>query len=175
VILGDPPFAKYASMHHKFMVVDGETLVTGAFNWYYDAAWLNDEDVLVVRDKALAARFVGEFADLARRYDPSYDPATYPSVDVEFKVHHDGTDWGEKVMLLGDLEELGGWKKGIELDGSSWPSWTGTVRMPAGVRLKYKLATRKVDGSLAWESGENRGYAVPSGVQSALVEEWFRR
>ena len=70
VVRADNPFGPYASMHHKLTVVDGEFLVTGAFNWYYDAAFLNAEDQVVRRERTLAANFRGELVDLLRRYDP---------------------------------------------------------------------------------------------------------
>lgn len=170
VVLADPQFGRYASMHHKFLTIDDEVVVTGAFNWFYDAAFLNDEDIVIFRDRALAARFVGEMADLCRRYDPGFDPAAWPPVDVRFNVENNGTVWGESVMLVGDVTELGAWDpiRAISLSGTGWPTWTASVQLPAGTRLRYKFVTRKRNGATSWESGGDRSFTVPT--DKSIVE-----
>ncbi len=169
VVLVDNPFGQYASMHHKLMVVDGEVALTGAFNWYYDAAFLNDEDVVVWRDRALAARFTGEITDLLRRYDPQFDPSAWPQVRVDFSVRHDGTTWGDRVRMVGDHASLGAWRpsQGVALDGSRFPTWRATLILPAGVRLAYKFAVLSAAGGVAWEQGDNRRFQIPTGVTTA--------
>lgn len=62
-----------------------------------------------------------------------------------------------------------------QLDGSSWPEWAGVVSIPAGVRMRFKFATRRADGSLAWESGEDRSFTVPTGAPTATADFSFRR
>lgn len=164
VVRADNPFGPYASMHHKFVVIDDALVVTGAFNWYNDAAFLNDEDQLVWRDKTLAARFNGEFVDLLRRYDKGFVPAAWPQVTVRFAVTQAQTSWGDGVALVGDLPALGGWapQQGLQLSGASWPVWTGQVSLPAGVRAQYKIVTRHSGGGVTWQGGQNRRFAVPT-------------
>jgi phosphatidylserine/phosphatidylglycerophosphate/cardiolipin synthase-like enzyme len=48
-------------MHHKFMVVDGEIIVTGSYNWSTAAEDRNDENFVVIRDRSVAERFIQEF------------------------------------------------------------------------------------------------------------------
>jgi phosphatidylserine/phosphatidylglycerophosphate/cardiolipin synthase-like enzyme len=50
-----------ASMHHKFMIVDGELVVTGSYNWSTAAEDRNDENFVVIRDKEVVDRFTQEF------------------------------------------------------------------------------------------------------------------
>jgi phosphatidylserine/phosphatidylglycerophosphate/cardiolipin synthase-like enzyme len=50
-----------ATMHHKFMIVDGELVVTGSYNWSTAAEDRNDENFVVIRDKAVVDRFTQEF------------------------------------------------------------------------------------------------------------------
>jgi phosphatidylserine/phosphatidylglycerophosphate/cardiolipin synthase-like enzyme len=50
-----------ALMHHKFMIVDGEIMVTGSYNWSTAAEDRNDENFVVIRDKAVVDRFTQEF------------------------------------------------------------------------------------------------------------------
>ena len=172
VVLADNTFGQYSSMHHKFTVVDRQVAVTGAFNWYYDAAYLNDEDQLVWRNELLAADFAGEFVDLLRRYDPDYEAGHWPRVNLHFALHHEQTAFGDTVVLVGDLPELGSWdpNKGIALDGGAWPTWLGSLELPAGIRLEYKFATIQAGGGIIWHKGQNRTLRVPTDTTEMHID-----
>ena len=43
--------------HNEVMVIDGETVLTGSFNFTTAAEEHNAENLLVIRDKAMAARY----------------------------------------------------------------------------------------------------------------------
>ena len=58
-------------MHHKVIVIDGRTVVTGSFNFTRGAQEQNDENVLIIDDPDLAARYLEEFE---RVYDQALDP-----------------------------------------------------------------------------------------------------
>ena len=55
---------RYAIMHNKFIVADGDTLETGSFNYTSSAAAKNAENVVVIRDAALAAIYSREWTRL---------------------------------------------------------------------------------------------------------------
>lgn len=44
--------------HNKVMVIDSEPLITGSFNFTRAAEEKNAENLLIIRDPALAARYV---------------------------------------------------------------------------------------------------------------------
>ncbi len=53
---------RYAIMHNKFMIVDGDTVQTGSFNYTASAVSRNAENVLLIQDAPeLAAMYRGEF------------------------------------------------------------------------------------------------------------------
>jgi phosphatidylserine/phosphatidylglycerophosphate/cardiolipin synthase-like enzyme len=56
---GIPTFidAKHAIAHNKVIVIDGETVVTGSFNFTKAAEEKNAENLLVICDKALAKKY----------------------------------------------------------------------------------------------------------------------
>ncbi|WP_240153412.1 phospholipase D-like domain-containing protein [Erwinia amylovora] len=57
--------ARYAIMHHKFMVVDGDTVQTGSFNYTASAATRNAENALLVQGSPeLAKSYQDEFNHL---------------------------------------------------------------------------------------------------------------
>ncbi len=49
------------NMHHKVLIIDGQIVVTGSFNFSRSAEERNDENTLVVYDPQLAALYLGEF------------------------------------------------------------------------------------------------------------------
>jgi len=51
-------------MHHKFAIVDGETLLTGSYNWTRGAARDNEENVIVTNDPRLVSAFAERFEHL---------------------------------------------------------------------------------------------------------------
>lgn len=165
VIRADNPFARYASMHHKFVVIDEQITVTGAFNWYHAAAYLNDEDQLVTRSTTVAAKFTGEFTDLLRRYDPDgFQPERWPQTQVQFEVHHDATLPGDELVVVGASDALGAWDpgRGLPLDGTHWPTWRADITLPAGLRDDFKVVVLGRDGSVSWEVGDNHLLQVPT-------------
>jgi phosphatidylserine/phosphatidylglycerophosphate/cardiolipin synthase-like enzyme len=59
------------NMHHKVILIDGEILITGSYNFTASAEEKNDEDLLIFRDRSLAEAFEREFRrirDLAGAY-----------------------------------------------------------------------------------------------------------
>ena len=49
--------AKHAIAHNKIMVIDGKTILTGSFNFTKAAEMNNAENLLVIQDAALAAKY----------------------------------------------------------------------------------------------------------------------
>lgn len=59
------------TFHHKVIVVDDETVITGSLNFSNNADESNDENVVVIKNRALAARYLQEFE---RRWVEGQDP-----------------------------------------------------------------------------------------------------
>jgi phosphatidylserine/phosphatidylglycerophosphate/cardiolipin synthase-like enzyme len=53
------------NLHHKVIIIDGETVVTGSFNFTKAADTTNDENVLVIHSPALAALYEQEYQKVA--------------------------------------------------------------------------------------------------------------
>lgn len=60
-------------LHHKVVIIDEEVVCTGSFNFSEGADKSNDENLLIIRSKPLAAAFTAEFKALLSVTDPS-DP-----------------------------------------------------------------------------------------------------
>ena len=50
-----------ANMHHKVIIIDGSVVITGSYNFSRNAEEFNDENVLILYDHSLAARFLLEW------------------------------------------------------------------------------------------------------------------
>ncbi len=48
-------------LHHKVIIIDGHTVITGSYNFSASAEERNDENLLIIEDRTLAARFLEEF------------------------------------------------------------------------------------------------------------------
>jgi phosphatidylserine/phosphatidylglycerophosphate/cardiolipin synthase-like enzyme len=55
-------------MHHKFAVFDGESMLTGSYNWTRGAAENNQENLVVSNDPRLVDPFTREFETLWRKF-----------------------------------------------------------------------------------------------------------
>jgi phosphatidylserine/phosphatidylglycerophosphate/cardiolipin synthase-like enzyme len=49
--------AQHAIAHNKVMIIDGETVITGSFNFTKAAEENNAENLLVIKDKKLASAY----------------------------------------------------------------------------------------------------------------------
>lgn len=174
VVRADNQNGPYASMHHKFLSIDGTVAVLGAFNWYHDAAFHNDEDQVVLRDADVASNLDAEFVDMLRRYDSSFDPEAWPQVTLSFDAFCNRTSWGETLRVVGDDPSLGSWSpaEGLPLDASAWPRWSGNVSVPRGARIELKLVITGPAES-KWESGRNR-HVRATGESTVAVPMSFR-
>ena len=56
----------HAIAHNKVMVIDGETVITGSFNFTRAAEEKNAENLLVIRDKALASKYLKNWQEHAQ-------------------------------------------------------------------------------------------------------------
>jgi phosphatidylserine/phosphatidylglycerophosphate/cardiolipin synthase-like enzyme len=57
-------------MHNKIMVIDGETVLTGSFNYTWGAEHWNAENLLVLHDPALAADYLRNWNQRAAQSRP---------------------------------------------------------------------------------------------------------
>jgi phosphatidylserine/phosphatidylglycerophosphate/cardiolipin synthase-like enzyme len=65
-------------MHNKVMVIDGETILTGSFNYTWGAEHWNAENLVVVRDPALAAQYLRNWDQRAAQSRPLIARGTGP-------------------------------------------------------------------------------------------------
>ena len=57
--------AKHAIAHNKVMIIDGETVITGSFNFTKAAEEKNAENLLIIHDKKLASLYIKNWQDHA--------------------------------------------------------------------------------------------------------------
>lgn len=155
-VRGNNHLGNYSSIHHKYAIVDGETVLGGSFNWTSQANRYNDENLIVVKSKKLAVRFLRDFGALIQAYDPQ---GTLPTVEVPgadtrvllcVAVNGGEVPRGWELVVYGDVPALGGGdpKRGVALrtSRSVAPNWLGSVSLPRGQRVEFKLALRKQGG-----------------------------
>lgn len=70
---GIPAFIddEHAIAHNKVMIIDGETVITGSFNFTKAAEGRNAENVLLIKDKVLASRYLANW-EVHRKHAERY-------------------------------------------------------------------------------------------------------
>jgi len=53
-----------SKMHHKFAIIDGETVLTGSYNWTLGSEEQNYENLVILREPAQVELYVREFEAL---------------------------------------------------------------------------------------------------------------
>ncbi|MBA7578608.1 Cardiolipin synthase [subsurface metagenome] len=127
-------------MHHKFAIIDNRILLTGSYNWTFSANNRNDENLMVIDDPGVIARYQNQFEKLwldkfsLERTRQLYQiakvdflPLPITSLKLEDKIININTasrnefikvlkisePLAQKIIALG--EELGGFKEPKDL------------------------------------------------------------
>jgi phosphatidylserine/phosphatidylglycerophosphate/cardiolipin synthase-like enzyme len=56
-------------MHHKSIVIDTSTVITGSYNFTKSAEKSNDENLLIITSEGVAAQFLTEYDRVRERAD----------------------------------------------------------------------------------------------------------
>lgn len=83
--VGVPSLPKGDLLHHKFGIIDNQTVITGSHNWSEAANSGNDETLIVIENPTVAAHYVREFARLYAKGKPGIPPAIQEKIKVEQK------------------------------------------------------------------------------------------
>jgi len=92
-------------MHHKFCIIDDETLITGSYNWSARAAYHYENIVIIKNDFKLIRQFKHEFADLL--FMGNMSTVDFLSSPVTRKTHK---------FLLGTYSSASGIHEIVDLD-----------------------------------------------------------
>jgi alpha-amylase len=82
------------------------------------------------------------------------------TVSVTFTCQNGTTYSGQSVYVVGNSAALGNWTaaSAIKLNPTSYPTWTGTIQLPANTAVEWKCLKREENNAAAgvvWESGSN--------------------
>lgn len=80
---------------------------------------------------------------------------------------------GDSVYAVGNVSQLGNWSPASAVrltDTSAYPTWKGTIALPAGQTVEWKCIVRnEADGTVVrqWESGGNNSVQVAAGASTS--------
>ncbi|MEH2391536.1 MAG: DUF655 domain-containing protein [Nostoc sp.] len=81
--VGVPVLPRGDLLHHKFGVIDSQTVITGSHNWSDAANNGNDETLVVIKNPIVAAHYLREFARLYAKVKPGLPPAIQEKIKLE--------------------------------------------------------------------------------------------
>lgn len=95
------------------------------------------------------------------------------AVSVGFTCHNGETYWGQSVYVVGSVAELGSWDPAgaVKLDATAYPTWTGTVDLPASTYVEWKCLKRdEVDptAGVEWQPGSNNTFTTPASGSASV-------
>lgn len=149
----------YSSIHHKYAVIDDEIVLGGSYNWTSNATRYNDENLIVVHSKAVAARFAQDFAAMLQEYDPQ---GNNPPV----KVEGDSTrvlfavaipfEIDRKFQVFVRVKDTAGKVHVVELrhSRSTGENWLGSADLPRGKVVGWNVGIVKKGGIIGGLNGE---------------------
>jgi alpha-amylase len=84
-------------------------------------------------------------------------------VNVTFTCQNGSTYTGQSVYAVGNISGLGNWSAAaaIKLNPTSYPTWTGTISVPANTAVEWKCLKREENNAgagIVWESGGNNTF-----------------
>ncbi|MEP5320954.1 carbohydrate-binding module family 20 domain-containing protein, partial [Marinobacter alexandrii] len=79
---------------------------------------------------------------------------------ANFQCDNGTTTAGQSVYVTGDNATLGNWApaNAIKLEPTNYPSWTGSIELPAQSTVEWKCIKRSEQdpqAQLVWQSGAN--------------------
>jgi len=83
-------------MHLKTAVIDGEIMMTGSFNWNDTASLANDENMLVLREPELAARYRDQVLEVLGEQPRNVDGGP---VNDMLEVHHSPEEQLDTILV----------------------------------------------------------------------------
>jgi hypothetical protein len=86
-------------LHHKVFIIDNDTVITGSFNPTQNANMYNDENIIIIHDKAVAEKYVREFLKLYT-YENRMPVKTQGLVLARIVYDPAGADEGKEVVGL---------------------------------------------------------------------------
>ncbi len=72
-------------IHHKYAVIDGQTVITGSANWSNSGMNYNDENILVIEDQKVAQKFID---DLNKYYQDAKEYNRSPYLPPRVTTNH---------------------------------------------------------------------------------------
>lgn len=89
------------------------------------------------------------------------------TVAVTFTCTNGTTYVGQSVYVVGSHSALGSWApaSGVKLSPSSYPTWSGTLQLPASTSFEWKCVKRdeaQPAQGIEWESGANNVVSTPA-------------
>ena len=91
-------------------------------------------------------------------------------VKVNFAIKMTG-NYGDQVCVVGNTEKLGKWnaQNGVWLTWSDGDVWKGSVTVPQGGYVEYKLAVKDKKNKVHWETRHNRTLQLFDGGSDLTV------
>ncbi len=96
------------------------------------------------------------------------------TVPVSFYVTNATTQMGENIYVVGNIAALGSWNpcSAVKLSPTNYPTWNGTINLPASTAVEYKYIRYSSCSSVTWQSGANKTFTTPASGPVTRNDAW---
>lgn len=111
-------------MHNKFVIVDGTHIITGSYNWTYNAEFRNEENIVIISDTTVVKKFENEFLSLRDNSKEQKDrvttaPESHREINYTEYLKNDFVSKSKCAAQKGDIEKsIVAVKQALEIDQS---------------------------------------------------------
>jgi phosphatidylserine/phosphatidylglycerophosphate/cardiolipin synthase-like enzyme len=139
-----------ATMHDKFFVIDGKTVITGSYNPTKHAEYGNNENVLIIKDRNIAGEYEKEFKKMF------YSWGGKPSVVIELQPN------SPYMTVNGERVEV---DPGRNTAPVIIPKWNRTV-------VPVRSIVEALNGSIQWDGADKK---VTVSLNDNTVVLWINK
>ncbi|MEK6917308.1 MAG: phospholipase D-like domain-containing protein [Nanoarchaeota archaeon] len=90
------------TMHHKVFIIDNKTVITGSYNPTQNANENNDENILIIHDKATAEKFISEF-ERVYNFEESFPNKIGDLILHRIMYDAEGSDEGKEYIEIKNI------------------------------------------------------------------------
>jgi len=162
-------------MHNKFAIIDNRILLTGSYNWTFSANNRNDENLMVINDPEVIARYQNQFEKLwfdkynlertrqlyqIAKVDFPFMSSTSPKSEVQI-ININTASQDELIKILKISETLA--QKIIDFPFMSFPRTRESIILRdelGGFKKPKNLLQLREITNLEWEEWEEEGIVI---------------
>ena len=165
------------TMHNKFCVIDGVTVITGSYNWSRKAKQNSENIAVISGHPELAQQFIEEFESILERHsDLGVAPAPKAEKTTSIEWFNKAVDLERKKVLPGLLNHALRWTQDQPEDADAWyflgNTYSGIDQTAKAIEAYQQALHINPEDAAVWN---NLGNAYKNSNQTSKAIEAYQQ